>query len=402
MKTIVAQQPVEINKKRINKRVTELPPSGIRKFFDLVVGREGVISLGVGEPDFVTPWHICEAGIHSLEIGHTNYSSNAGLLELREEISRFIQKNTNQYYDPVTEIVVTVGGSEAIDLALRAILEPNEEVIVIDPSFVSYAPLATLAGGIPVRLSTTVENQFKPRIEDLEALVGPNTKAVIINYPNNPTGAALSRTDIDVIADFILRYDLLLISDEIYLPLSYEREGISFAEKNDLRNNLVLIHGFSKAWAMTGWRLGFAVGPAEIIHGMTKIHQYSIMCPPTIAQYAAVEALRRGDEEVQAMREEYDRRRRFITHHFNRLGLDCFIPKGAFYVFPSIQKTGLTSEQFAQELLDKVNVAVVPGTAFGACGEGFVRCSYATSLNELKEAINRIESFLTKYYPIAT
>lgn len=396
MKVTTLRQPTTV-KSRINSRIEQTPPSGIRAFFDLVIGRQGVISLGVGEPDFATPWHIREAGIHSLETGRTSYTSNAGLLELREEISFYFQKTTGTVYDPKGEIIVTVGGSEAADLAFRAILEPGDEAIVVDPSFVSYAPLAFMAGGIPVRVPTYPENGFVPTLDDLERAVSPRTKAIIVNYPSNPTGATLTRAQMDTLADFVLRRDLLLISDEIYLPLTYEGEKLSFASRSELRDRLILLHGFSKAWAMTGWRLGIAAGPRDIIEGMTKVHQYCIMCSPTMAQYAAIEALRRGDDEVENMRKEYDRRRRFITHNLNRIGLTCFEPFGAFYVFPSIRKTGLSSMEFAEKLLEEENVAAVPGSAFGECGEGFIRCSYATSLNELREAMQRMERFVSRH-----
>lgn len=395
MKVTTLRQP-STEKSRINSRVEQMPPSGIRAFFDLVVGRQGVISLGVGEPDFATPWHIREAGIHSLESGRTSYSSNAGLLELREEIALYFHRTTHAVYNPQNEIIVTVGGSEAADLAFRAILEPGDEAIIIDPSFVSYAPLALLAGGIPIRVPTYAENGFVPTLEDLENALSPRTRVIIVNYPNNPTGATLSKPQMDRLADFVLQRDLILISDEIYLPLTYEGEKLSFASYPELRDRLILLHGFSKAWAMTGWRLGIAAGPPDIIAAMTKIHQYCIMCSPTIAQYAAIEALRSGDDEVENMRKEYDRRRRFITHNLNRIGLSCFEPYGAFYVFPSIQNTGLSSQEFAERLLEEENVAVVPGSAFGECGEGFVRCSYATSLHELREAIQRMEKFVIR------
>ncbi len=382
-------------KTRVNRTVADLPPSGIRRFFDLVMSRQGVISLGVGEPDFVTPWHVCEAGIHSLESGRTSYTSNSGLLALREEISLYLMNTTGRRYDPNGEILITVGASEGVDLVFRTILEPGSEVIVIDPSFVAYPALVTLAGGIPVRVATRPGHGFAPRREDLDQAVTPRTRALMINYPNNPTGATLSQDQVHEIADFVLRNGLILISDEIYLPLTYEGDAFSFAAIPELRDHLVLLHGFSKAWAMTGWRLGFAAGPPDLIAAMTKIHQYAIMCPPTTAQHAAVEALKNGHKEVETMRQEYDRRRRFISHHLNRMGLTCMIPRGAFYVFPSIQRTGLSSQDFAERLLAEYNVAVVPGTAFGECGEGFVRCSYATSLDALREALRRIEAFVT-------
>ncbi len=389
---ITSQKPTQ----RVNQLVQHLPPSGIREFFELVMGKDEVISLGVGEPDFTTPWHICEAGIYSIETGHTSYTSNSGIFELREEITAFLESKYQTSYDPKTEVLITVGGSEALDLSFRSLLEPGDEVIVIDPSFVSYAPLVILAGGIPIRISTTLENEFLPTIEQLDNALTPKTKALIINYPNNPSGASLTPSLSKALAEWVLRHNLLLISDEIYVPLSYDHPSPSFCAYPELRDHLILIHGFSKAWAMTGWRLGFACAPADIIAAMTKIHQYSIMCASTTAQKAALEALRHGDDEVSEMLREYDARRRFITHHFNRLGLKCLLPKGAFYAFPSVQSTGLTSQQFAEQLLEQENVAVVPGNAFGACGEGHVRCSYATSLEEIREAIHRIERFLNK------
>lgn len=383
-----------IKKSRTNPVVSSLPPSGIRKFFDLVAGKPDVISLGVGEPDFATPWHICEAGINSLELGHTSYSSNNGIPQLREEIAAYLQNENNVTYNPHDEILITVGGSEALDLSFRSILEPGDELIIIDPSFVSYAPLVTLSGGIPIRIPTTMENHFLPLKSDLEKAVSSKTKGMIINYPNNPSGAMLSRSQTTEIAEFIIDHDLILISDEIYHPLTYDEEPLSFSSIPELKERLLLLHGFSKAWAMTGWRLGFAAGPSDILSVMTKIHQYSIMCAPTTAQEAAIEALRHGDEEVERMKKEYDSRRRYITHYFNRIGLDCLLPKGAFYAFPSIKRSGLSSQTFAEQLLENENVAVVPGDAFGECGEGHIRCSYATSLNDLKEAIRRIERFL--------
>ncbi len=383
-----------VRRSLVNSQVERMAPSGIRRFFDLVMSKEGVVSLGVGEPDFATPWHICEAGIHSLEKGHTSYTSNSGMLELREEVSAYFEKTCGQTYDPVSEILITVGGSEALDLSFRVLLEPGDEAIVVDPSFVSYAPLAELAGGKVIRVPTLAENGFTPDQQDLEKAVSPATRVMILNYPNNPTGAALTRERVEEISEFVIRHDLILISDEIYLPLSYEIEPTSFASLPELRERLILLHGFSKAWAMTGWRLGVAAGPAEAIAGMTKVHQYSIMSSPTTAQFAAIEALRHGDEEVERMRKEYDRRRRYFVHHLNRIGLDCFTPTGAFYAFPCIRSTGMTSLEFAEKLLDQENVAVVPGTAFGECGEGYVRCSYATSLDQLREAIHRMGKFI--------
>lgn len=381
---------------RINENVSNLPPSGIRAFFDLVASTPGVVSLGVGEPDFATPWHISEAGIHSLETGQTSYTSNSGTLELREAISDYIYEHYQATYNSSKEILITVGGSEGLDLAFRALLEPNDQVIVVDPSFVSYAPLVTLAGGTPVRVPTYAENGFRPLIEDLERAVNSSTKALIVNYPNNPTGMTLTLNDVKTIANFALKHHLFLISDELYVPLSYEGNHPSFVQIPELRDHLIVIHGFSKAWAMTGWRLGMALGPQDVIAAMTKIHQYSVMCAPTTAQFAALEAIKHGQEAVESMKKEYDSRRRYFTHHLNRIGLTCTIPQGAFYAFPSIQSTGLTSMSFAEQLLKEKNVAVVPGTAFGECGEGYIRCSYASSLEDLREALNRIESFCSQ------
>jgi aminotransferase len=385
---------LDTKKSRLNPRVAHIPPSGIRAFFDLVSAREDVISLGVGEPDFATPWHICEAGIHSLEVGQTCYTSNSGMLELREAAAAHIEKFHGGKFCPQSEMLVTVGGSEAIDLAMRAILQPHEEVLIPEPCFVAYKPLTVLAGGTPVPIPTFQDNGFLPSIEDLEKALTPATKAILLNYPNNPTGAVISKELLEAIAEFALRHDLIIISDEIYLLLSYEGRSPSFAEIPELHDHLIMIMGFSKAWAMTGWRLGIAAGPYDLIAGMTKIHQYSIMCAPTFSQVAALEALRHGDDEVRHMQKEYDARRRLICHHFNRMGLTTHVPKGAFYVFPNIQSTGLTSQAFAEQLLEKENVAVVPGPAFGDCGEGYVRCSYATSLEDIREALERIERFV--------
>ena len=399
MSTIPLQkttQPPSTQKRRINAVVQAMPPSGIRKFFDLVMARSGVISLGVGEPDFVTPWHICEAGINSIETGRTSYSPNNGLPALRDELAAYLKETHNADYSPGSQILITSGGSEAIDIAFRAILEPGDEAIVIDPSFVAYAPLAVFAGGVAVRIPTTAETGFVPKLEQLYDACTERTKTIIVNYPNNPTGAGITDEQMREIAKFVLDKNLVLISDEIYHPLSYEGAAPTFASLPELKNNLILIHGFSKAWAMTGWRLGFAAGPDDLIGGMNKIHQYSLMCASTNAQFAAIEALKHGAEQVEEMRKEYDARRRFVVHHFNRLGLDCINPKGAFYAFPSIQKTGLSSDEFAHRLLEEQNIAVVPGTAFGECGEGYIRCSYASSLKNLRTAMQRIETFLKR------
>ncbi len=390
-------KPIQTERPRINRSVGELPPSGIRVFFDLVAEMPDVISLGVGEPDFVTPWHICEAGIHSLETGETSYTSNSGMTRLREEIAAYFQKHYSVNYDALKEILITVGGSEALDLAFRTLLEPGDEVIVVDPSFVSYAPLVRLAGGQAVRVSTTMDGEFKPQIQDLENALSERTRALILNYPNNPTGMTLTEDDVNAVAEFTLRNNLFLISDELYVPLSYESDHPSFCSLSQLKEHLILVHGFSKAWAMTGWRLGMVMGPEDVVSAMTKIHQYSVMCAPTTAQHAAIEAIRNGEDQVMAMRKEYDARRRFFVHHLNRIGLTCPNPKGAFYAFPSIQTTGLSSHEFATRLLKEESVAVVPGTAFGECGEGHIRCSYASSLEDLREALNRMERFVKQF-----
>ena len=395
-KPMPSSPPPSTVKPRVNPRIEAMPPSGIRAFFDLVAGRSDIISLGVGEPDFSTPWPITEAGIHSLELGHTSYTSNSGMPSLRAHLAEYLQEHHQAHYDPDHQIVVTAGGSEALDLVFRAILQPGDAALVIDPSFVSYAPLVELVGGEAIRVPSHSENGFVPRIEDLEAALTTNTRALLVNYPNNPTGAALTAEQREALAQFVLRHDLLLISDEIYLPLTYEMAPQSFAAREDIRDRLVLIHGFSKAWAMTGWRLGFAAGPGDIIGAMSKIHQYSLMCASTPAQHAAVEALKNGQESVEEMRKEYNSRRRFMIHHLNRIGLDCFTPRGAFYVFPSIQRTGMSSTAFATRLLEEEKVAVVPGSAFGECGEGYIRCSYATSLSGLRVAIQRMERMVNR------
>lgn len=385
-----------LKRRRVATAVEMLPPSGIRKFFDLVTETPGVISLGVGEPDFVTPWHICEVGIHALETGWTSYSPNKGFPRLRQAISGFFQDQFGVRYDPETQILATVGGSEAIDLACRAVLEPGDEVIVLQPCFVSYMPLVTLAGGVPVAVPCLAANSFLPTRSAIEAAVTSRTRMLIINFPNNPTGAALDRSTFRKLVEVVLDNDLLLLSDEIYVPLSYTDEPFSFCTVPEIRDRLILIHGFSKGWAMTGWRLGFSAGPEDIIAAMTKIHQYSIMCASTIAQLAGTEALEHGHEEALAMKREYDRRRRYVTHALNEMGLPTVEPKGAFYVFPEIRGTGLSSEEFAVRLLEEQRVAVVPGTAFGQCGEGYLRCSYASSMEVLREAMSRMKGFVAR------
>jgi aminotransferase len=381
----------------IAKKVKSMPPSGIRKFFDVAAQMGDVISLGVGEPDFDTPWHIREEGIYALEKGKTTYTANAGLLELRQEICHYMKRRFHLSYDPQKQSLVTVGGSEAIDLCFRAILEQGDEVLVPEPSFVAYKPCVTLAGGEPIAVPTRAEDEFKLVPDILEKYITDKTKAIVIPYPNNPTGAVMDREDLQKIADLLIKKDILVISDEIYAELTYGGEHVSIANLPHMYERTVVLSGFSKTYAMTGWRLGYAVGPEELISQMTKIHQYAIMCAPIMSQYAAIEALKNGDKDIAKMREAYNERRRVMIHGFREMGLSCFEPKGAFYVFPSIQKTGMTSIQFAEKLLQAQKVAVVPGDAFGACGEGFIRCSYAYSIEEIEEALNRISVFVAEH-----
>ncbi len=379
---------------KLSPAVKDIPPSGIRKFFDLVSETKGVVSLGVGEPDFVTPWHVREACIYSLEKGYTMYTSNWGLLELREEIARRLYDDHMVKYNPRDEVLITVGVSEAMDLALRAILAPGDEVLVPEPCYVSYSPCVSLAGGVPVNVHTTLENDFRITAAQIEEKITPKTKALILCYPNNPTGATLSREELMEIAKLVNKHDLIVISDEIYEKLTYEGEHTCFASLPAMQNRTILLNGFSKAYAMTGWRLGYACGHPEIIAHMTKIHQYTMLCAPVTAQMAALEALQNGTEEMLKMVAEYDRRRKLVVKGFNEIGLSCFEPKGAFYAFPSIRNTGMTSEQFAEKLLVEAKVAVVPGNVFGENGEGHIRCSYAASVENLTEAIERIGKFL--------
>ncbi|MFK2826546.1 aminotransferase [Bacillus sp. B190/17] len=381
-------------KNYIAKSVESMRPSGIRKFFDLAAGMEGVISLGVGEPDFVTSWSAREAAILSLERGFTSYTANAGLLELREEISKYVSERFCVPYDSKEEIIVTVGASQALDLALRAILDPDDEVIIVEPCFVSYAPLVELTGGKAVTVETTSEQQFKLQAEALERAITPKTKALLLCSPNNPTGAQLDKEDLEAIAGIVKRHDLLVIADEIYAELAYDIQHTSIASLDGMRERTILINGFSKGFAMTGWRLGFICAPYELSAAMLKIHQYAMMCASTPAQYAALEALKTGMNDVEEMKKDYRRRRNYIVQSFNEMGLDCHTPGGAFYVFPSIQSTGLTSEQFAESLLREEKVAVVPGSVFGKSGEGFIRCSYASSMEQLQEAMKRFRRFL--------
>ncbi|QHN50275.1 aminotransferase [Geobacillus stearothermophilus] len=380
----------------VSKTVAALKPSGIRRFFDLASGMEGVISLGVGEPDFVTSWSVREASILSLEQGYTSYTPNAGLLELRQEIAAYLHRKFHVDYRPETEILVTVGASQAIDLALRAILDPGDEVIVVEPSFVAYEPLIVLAGGTPVAVQTTGADGFQLHVAQLEQALTARTKAIIICSPNNPTGTVLRPAELEALARLAKEHDLLVIADEIYAELTYDDGYMSMAAVSGMRERTILISGFSKGFAMTGWRLGFAAAPEDILQAMLKIHQYAIMCAPTMAQYGALEALRSGERDVAEMRSSYRRRRNYFVSSLNEIGLPCHMPGGAFYAFPSIRHTGMTSEQFAERLLIEEKVAVVPGSVFGQSGEGHVRCSYASSLEQLQEAVKRIKRFLAR------
>lgn len=380
----------------ISKTVVSLKKSGIRNFFDIVSEMKDVISLGVGEPDFDTPWHIREEGIYALEKGKTFYTSNAGLKELRVEIDNYLKRTQNISYNPATEIIVTVGGSEAIDIGLRAMVNAGDEVIIPQPSYVSYEPCAILAGAKPVIIDLKAENEFRLTAEELKNAITDKTKILILPFPNNPTGAIMERKDLEEIAKVCIENDIYVISDEIYGELSYKEKHVSIASIAGMKERTILINGFSKAYAMTGWRLGYACGPKEIIEQMVKIHQYAIMCAPTTSQYSAVEALKKGDDDVKLMRESYNQRRRFLMNAFKEMGLECFEPYGAFYVFPSIKEFGMTSEEFAMKFLEEEHVAVVPGTAFGDSGEGFLRISYAYSIENLKRAMERLKRFVEK------
>ncbi len=383
-------------RKYLSDAVVNIKPSGIRKFFDIVSEMKDAISLGVGEPDFDTPWHIRDEGIYAFERGKTFYTSNAGLKDLRIEIANYLKRTQNLEYNFDNEIIVTVGGSEAIDIGLRAIINPGDEVIIPQPSYVSYEPCAVLAGAKPVIINLKAENEFRLTAEELRAAITDKTKILILPFPNNPTGAIMERRDLEAIAKVCIEKDILVMSDEIYAALTYKDKHVSIAEIEGMKERTILINGFSKAYAMTGWRLGYACAPKELIKQMTKIHQFAIMCAPTISQYAAVEALKNGDKDVEEMRQAYNQRRRFLMDSFKKMGLDCFEPFGAFYVFPCIKEFGMTSEEFATKFLQEEKVAIVPGTAFGDCGEGFLRISYAYSLENLKEAIGRLERFITK------
>ncbi len=382
----------------LNQKVQAIKPSGIRRFFDIANEMDNVISLSIGEPDFTTPWHVREEGIRSLEDGKTWYSPNRGFIELRQEISRWLKRHYHVNYNDKEEILVTVGGSEAIDLCLRSLISPGDEVLIPEPSFVCYVPLTEMAGGVPVVLETKAEDRFRITPEALRAKITPKTKLLILPYPNNPTGAVMRREHLEAIAEVVRENDLMVLSDEIYSALTYgDTNHVTFSAIDGMWERTIVVNGFSKAFAMTGWRLGYAVGPAQIIKAMTKLHQYGIMSAPTTAQYAAIEALKNGDEDIVYMREQYDMRRRLVVDGFNSMGLTCFEPEGAFYVFPCIKKTGLTSEEFCERLLYDEHVAVVPGSAFGSCGEGFVRVSYSYSIKHITEALSRIEHFIKQF-----
>lgn len=383
--------------KMLNKKVVDMKPSGIRKFFDIAAQMPDSVSLGVGEPDFVTPWHIREAGIYSLEKGHTYYTSNSGLAELRYEITEYLNRRFNLSYDHKNEVLITVGGSEAIDLCTRAFISEGDEVLIPEPCFVCYAPCVQLAGGTPVPIVTKEEDEFKLTPQALKAAITPKTKILILPFPNNPTGAIMDRNDLEAIAEVLRDTNIIVLSDEIYAELTYGQKHVSIASIDGMKERTMLVSGFSKAFAMTGWRLGYVCGSREIIKAITKIHQYGIMCTPTTSQYAAIEAMKNSDADVAYMVSQYDHRRRMLVDELNRIGLHCFEPRGAFYAFPSIQSTGLTSEQFCEELLKDQKVAVVPGNAFGESGEGFIRISYAYSIDAISNALEKIEKFVERY-----
>ena len=384
--------------KLLCKRVQAIPPSGIRKYFNLLEGMSGAISLGVGEPDFQTPWHIRDAGIYSLEKGFTKYTPNAGLSDLRREISNYMKRRFDLEYAPVGQILVTVGGSEGLDLCFRCLLEPGDEVIVPTPSFVCYGPLTSMTYGVPVLVETKAENDFRLTADELRAAITPRTKAVVLPYPNNPTGGIMGRADLEALAEVLRGTDIMVISDEIYAELTYGgAHHVSMANIPDMYERTLVINGFSKAYSMTGWRMGYVCGPKEMIAAMTKLHQYGIMSAPTTSQYAAIEAMRNGDRDIEAMKQEYNGRRRFLVDGFRKLGLDCFEPRGAFYTFPCIKSTGLTSEEFCDRFLEEQKVAVIPGSAFGPGGEGYVRACYAASMKNLDEALKRLAVFLEQF-----
>jgi aminotransferase len=376
------------------RRIKDVPPSGIRKYFDILAEMDDAISLGIGEPDFMTPWHIREAGIQSLERGFTKYTPNAGLSDLRRSIASYMKRRFDLEYAPIGQVLVTVGGSEGIDLAFRCLLEPGDEVIIPTPSFVCYGPLASMYHGVPVLVETKAEHQFRLTAEELKAAITPRTKVLVLPFPNNPTGGIMERADLEAIAQVLRDTNILVLSDEIYSELTYGQRHVSPANLPELYERTIVVNGFSKAFSMTGWRMGYLCGPRELIQAMTKLHQYGIMSAPTTSQYAAIEAMENGDRDIEKMREEYDGRRRYLVDGFRRLGLDCFEPKGAFYTFPCVASTGLTSEQFCDQFLAQQRVAVIPGSAFGPGGEGFVRACYAASMEDLGEALRRLEEFL--------
>ena len=381
-------------KQILSRRIQEVPPSGIRKYFDIMAEMDDAISLGVGEPDFQTPWHIRDAGIYSLEKGFTKYTPNAGLSDLRRAICRYLKRRFDLEYQPIGQTLVTVGGSEGLDLAFRCLLEPGDEVIIPTPSFVCYGPLVSMIHGVPVYVETRVENEFRLTAEELKAAITPRTKILVLPVPNNPTGGIMHREDLEALAEVLRGTNIMVVSDEIYAELTYGQHHVSMANIPDMYERTIVINGFSKAYSMTGWRMGYVCGPKELIAAMTKLHQYGIMSAPTTSQYAAIEAMEHGDRDIEEMKQEYDGRRRFLVDGFRKLGLDCFEPRGAFYVFPCIRSTGLSSEEFCDRFLEQEHVAVIPGNAFGPGGEGFVRACYAASMKNLTEALNRLERFL--------
>jgi len=381
----------------LNNAIKSIKPSGIRKFFDIVSEMKDAVSLGVGEPDFQTPWHIREEGIYSLEKGRTHYTSNTGLKELKEAVSSYLDRKYALNYEAKDEVMVTVGGSEAIDIALRAMLDPGDEVLIPEPCYVSYLPCTELAGGVPVSIPLKAENEFKLTVSELEEAFTDKTKILIMPFPNNPTGAIMTKEELAPIVDFVIEHDIFVITDEIYSELTYTGKHVSIASFPGMKERTIYINGFSKAFAMTGWRLGYACGPAKVLSQMLKIHQFAIMCAPTTRQYAAVEALNNGDSDVEEMRDAYNKRRRYLITELRKMGIECFEPFGAFYIFPSIKRFGMSSEEFATKLLEEEKLAVVPGTAFGECGEGFIRISYAYSIEKLKIAMGRLENFAKRH-----
>ena len=381
-------------KQILSQRIQEVPPSGIRKYFDIMAEMDDAISLGVGEPDFQTPWHIRDAGIYSLEKGFTKYTPNAGLSDLRRAICRYLKRRFDLEYQPIGQTLVTVGGSEGLDLAFRCLLDPGDEVIIPTPSFVCYGPLVSMIHGVPVYVETKVENEFRLTPEELKAAITPRTKILVLPFPNNPTGGIMHREDLEALAEVLRGTNIMVVSDEIYAELTYGQHHVSMANIPDMYERTIVINGFSKAYSMTGWRMGYVCGPKELIAAMTKLHQYGIMSAPTTSQYAAIEAMEHGDRDIETMKQEYDGRRRFLVDGFRQLGLDCFEPRGAFYVFPCIRSTGLSSEEFCDRFLEQEHVAVIPGSAFGPGGEGFVRACYAASMKNLTEALTRLERFL--------